>query len=78
MGRTLSKKITRLLHAVRGKANLSLKARSLIGIFGKEQRHALYMLLDEIEEQIPWRGFSSQNAYDLIHEHKLLAAGGCR
>jgi hypothetical protein len=77
-GADLEQKFTRLLHAVRGKASLSLKARGLIEIFGKEQRHALYMLLDEIEEQIPWRGFSSQNAYDLIHEHKLLAAGGGR
>jgi|GEM_PF-1455564 len=77
-GGDLEQKFTRLLHAVRGKANLSSKARGLVGIFGKEQRHALYMLLDEIEEQIPWRGFSSQNAYDLIHEHKLLAANGGR
>jgi hypothetical protein len=74
----LEKKFAHLLRAARLKAKLSSKAIGLIGIFDKEQRHALYMLLDEIEEQIPWRGFSSQGAYDLIHERKLLAMNGGR
>jgi hypothetical protein len=70
-GADLEQKFTRLLHAVRRKAKLSSKAKCLIEIFNEEQRRALYTLLDEIEEQIPWRGFSSQAAYDLIHRRKL-------
>jgi hypothetical protein len=73
-GADLEQKFTRLLHAARRKAKLSSKAKCLIKIFNEEQRCALYTLLDEIEEQIPWRGFSSQSAYDLIHRHKLSSA----
>lgn len=72
----LEQKFTRLLHAVRRKAMLSSKVKCLIEIFNDEQRRALYTLLDEIEEQIPWRGFSSQAAYDLIHRHKLSGTIG--
>jgi hypothetical protein len=71
-GIDLEQKFSRLLHAVRLKAKLSSMAHFLIETFNEEQRRALYMLLDEIEEQIPWRGFSSQAAYNLIHNHKLL------
>jgi hypothetical protein len=68
----LEQKYTRVLHAIRRKAKLSKEARRFIGIFNDEQGRALFSLLDEIEEQIPWRGFSSQTAHDLIHKRKLL------
>jgi hypothetical protein len=71
-GIDLEQKFSRLLHAVRLKAKLSSEAHFLIETFNEEQRRALYTLLDEIEEQIPWRGFISQAAYNLIHNHKLL------
>ena len=71
-GADLEQKLTRLLHAIRRKAKLTSRAKCLIEIFNEEQRRALFTLLDEIEEQIPWRGFSSQAAYDLIYKHKLL------
>ncbi|MGD0026120.1 MAG: hypothetical protein ABSC37_16130 [Xanthobacteraceae bacterium] len=74
-GADLEQKFATLLHAVRRKAKLSSKAKCLIGIFDEEQRHALYTLLDEIEEQIPWRGFSSQVAYDLIHKPPYSTPG---
>jgi hypothetical protein len=67
----LEQKFARVVYAVRGKSELSSGARMTIKSLDERQRRALYTLLDEIEDQIPWRGFNSQAAYELIHRRKL-------
>jgi hypothetical protein len=70
----IEERLTRLLRAIRRKAKLSPQAKGLIELFDAERRHTLHILLDEIEDHIPWRGFNSQDAYDLIHRYKLANA----
>jgi hypothetical protein len=67
-GVALEHKFTRLLEAVRRKAKPSHNADYLAQQFGEEQRRILFVLLDDIEEQIPWRGFDRGRAFDLVHE----------
>jgi hypothetical protein len=70
----IEEKLTRLIRAIRRKAKLSKKVKGLIGLFDAERRHTLHILLDEIEDHILWRGFNSQDAYDLIHRYKVANA----
>ena len=70
-GDDIAEQFTRLLYAVRRKAKLSAKVKCLIEIFDEGQRRALYTLLDEIDDQIPWRGFSSRAVDDLICKYRL-------
>jgi hypothetical protein len=70
-GVVLERKFARLLAAVRRNAKPARNADYLAQQFGEEQRRILFVLLDDIEEQIAWHGFSHARAYDLVHEHKL-------
>jgi hypothetical protein len=69
-GEALERKFARLLSEVRRNAKPVRNAHYLAQQFGEEQRRILFVLLDDIEEKIPWRGFSHARAYDLVHEQR--------
>jgi hypothetical protein len=69
-GTALQEKLAVILRFVRRKAQFPPRANDIDAGFDQEQRRFLFTLLDRIEDEIPWRGFNSQHAWDLIHEHK--------
>jgi hypothetical protein len=66
-GVALRDEFARVLGAVRQKSQPSLHADYLAEVFGEEQRRVLFIVLDDIIEQILWRGFSHAPALDLVH-----------
>jgi hypothetical protein len=67
----IERQLVGILHLLRPTAQYAQDVSLIVRHFDQGQRRYLYDLLAEIEENIPWSGFDSRKALDLIHQHRL-------
>ena len=66
----IERQLVGILRLLRPKEKYTRDARFIELHFDQEQRRLLYDLLAEIEEAIPWTGFDSRKAFDLIRQYR--------
>lgn len=68
----VAQKLQFLIRHVGGKTADIRSGEEVLNLFEGEQRRALYQLLDEIHEHIPWRGFLISEGYDALRRNGMM------